>query len=648
MAQDQTKFDYIIKQLVRVNEFEQETRAIVQKQKKNEQKQQENVTKKLPTILTSSEKRRYQEIGKRFLLGAEVQFNNIKKGIKIREMMKTSKDFFIKGFQKIKEKGAQLKKSNFWKMLLGSLVVIGMAAYLFRDKIVKLLPDVTGQTGNIFQKVMKIQVSLMKQVWQFITTTLLGGVNGIVNRLFNDSIPKMLQIFFYETLPSAIFNTYLLIMSMFDTGATQYAVSADTAAKIDNTISSTNAANNRNQEIDEDDIDFVGYLKPMGNLFGRKMEDLEEGQRQMMRNHAATYLMYYQDVGEGNNKNDKNDKIDMAAVRKSLTTILGISEEKLKGYIKSGQFDVEVFMREMAKQKADFKKAIKAATVNMSEDNKINVDKLTPAKQDIDEIKNFGTFWKEMMNDVKYVDQLNINSKGLSSKEQERFNAMKQVYDNMNKIFVDKSLITNDFIRQQIVNKTSAFMDAASKFMSSEGGLANIIKDNTLKLSEKIATTFKDFFVKSFGILSTVSNGLTSYLNPKPATNNKPNEQGEGKPDVHFHGESQNGTALIINVDLNNNNSVISEAVENLKASQDKAVEEIVKSSEILETINSTLVGIGDIHGVNMQAWNVMYKLIQKNMKSNGIVRDTKSPPEGRDTTTVIPGSATLHTESNN
>ena len=645
MAQDQTKFDYIIKQLVRVNEFEQETRAIVQKQKKNEQKQQENVTKKLPTILTSSEKRRYQEIGKRFLLGAEVQFNNIKKGIKIREMMKTSKDFFIKGFQKIKEKGAQLKKSNFWKMLLGSLVVIGMAAYLFRDKIAKLLPDVTGQTGNIFQKVMKIQVSLMKQVWQFITTTLLGGVNGIVNRLFNDSIPKMLQIFFYETLPSAIFNTYLLIMSMFDTGATQYAVSADTAAQIDKTISSTNAANNRNQEIDEDDIDFVGYLKPMGDLIGRNMKDLEEGLRQMMRNHAATYLLYNQD-GEGGHK---NDKIDMAAVRKSLTTLLGIEEKQLKEYIKSGQFDVEVFMREMAKQKADLKKAVEAATENMDDEEKkkINVSN-NPAPDDVNigNIKSFGTLWKEMMNNVKYVEQLNINSKGLRDGDKKRFNAMKQVYDNMNKIFVDKSLISNEFIRQQIVNKTSAFMDAASKFMSSEGGLANIIKDNTLKLSEKIATTFKDFFVKSFGILSTVSNGLTSYLNPKPATNNKPNEQGEGKPDVHFHGESQNGTALIINVDLNNNNSVISEAVENLKTSQDKAVEEIVKSSEILETINSTLVEIGDIHGVNMQAWNVMYKLIS-NMPPNVIAASNSSGAK-QDTTLVTPGAPTRHAQPNN
>lgn len=640
MAQDQTKFDYIIKQLVRVNEFEQETRAIVQKQKKNEQKQQENVTKKLPTILTSSEKRRYQEIGKRFLLGAEVQFNNIKKGIKLREMMKTSKDFFIKGFQKIKEKGAQLKKSNFWKMLLGSLVVIGMAAYLFRDKIAKLLPDVTGQTGNIFQKVMKIQVSLMKQVWQFITTTLLGGVNGIVNRLFNDSIPKMLQIFFYETLPSAIFNTYLLIMSMFDTGATQYAVSADTAAKIDNTISSTNAANNRNQEIDEDDIDFVGYLKPMGDLIGRKMEDLEEGQRQMMRNHAATYLMYYQDA-EGGDKSE----IDMKAVRTSLITLLGIEEKQLKEYIKSGQFDVQVFMREMSKQKADLKKAVEAATENMedTEKKKINVsDNLAPDDVNIGKIKSFGTIWKEMMNNVKYVEQLNINSKGLSDGDKKRFNAMKQVYDNMNKIFVDKSLITNEFIRQQIVNKTSAFMDAASKFMSSEGGLANIIKDNALKLSEKIATTFKDFFVKSFGILSTVSNGLTSYLNPKPATNDKPNEQGEGKPDVHFHGESKNGTALIINVDLNNNNSVISEAVENLKTSQDKAVEEIVKSSEILETINSTLVGIGDIHGVNMQAWNVMYKLI-KDMTPNVTVNDASQSQAFNSNTPDVPGYNPAH-----
>jgi hypothetical protein len=79
--------------------------------------------------------------------------------------MKTSKDFFLKGFDKIKEQKGNLKKKSFWGVLLGSIIVIGAAALLFKDKITKMIPDLTGQAGGIFKTIVSYLGNMLKGCW---------------------------------------------------------------------------------------------------------------------------------------------------------------------------------------------------------------------------------------------------------------------------------------------------------------------------------------------------------------------------------------------------------------------------------------------------------------------------------------------------
>lgn len=613
MAQEQTGIDAIINELEKINEREQHLRAsvksIIQNQKSKTQDQQkqkeQNVTKKLPTILTSSEKRRYQEIGKRFLLGAETQFSNIKKGIRLKEMMKTSKDFFLKGFEKIKNSGAELKKSNFWKILLGSLVVIGMAAYLFRDKIAKLIPDVSGQTGNIFQRMTKFIGNMLKQIWDFIADSLIGGISGILGRLFNDSIPKMLRMFFYETLPNAIFNTYLLIMSMFDPTATELASGIDSETEGDILGYTRNPDNANGGSADEDDLNMVRHLQKMNDQLAKV--DTQKGTVTNMGRNAATgvmnnlstYLMYYEDVGNGR---DNATGVNMNNVRTAIEGALNLKEGGLRDLVKTGKFDSQAFIDYIRRGK-DFREALMAAVQNSGDDdlkgNAENVQKGKVGEGDITNMKNYVQAVKGLLQSHMFF----ADDGKMSDTDKYKFNSMKEVYANMSTIFADRNLINAQFTKGQIVNRIASFMDAASKFMSNNG-LIQTIKNNVVNMSTTIGEIFRDFFGKAYKVLSDVANGVASYVNPG-STNTKI------VVDKVSDGTSVNGNVIVVNVDLTGNQaSAIADALGGFAKAQMDVVTSINETTAILKTTNEKLVNIGDIHGVNMQAWNAMYKLI--------------------------------------
>lgn len=622
MAQEQSGLDGIINELEKLNEREKNLRSavesIVQKEKtktQDQQKQKEqNVTKKLPTVLTSSEKRRYQEIGKRFLLGAQGEFNNIKKSIKIKQMMNTTKDFFLKGFEKIKNSGAELKKSSFWKILLGSLVVIGMAAYLFRDKIAKLIPDATEQTGNVFQRMTKFVGNMLRQMWDFISDSLIGGISGILGRLFNDSIPKMLQMFFYETLPNAIFNTYLMIMSMFDPTAKSLVAGIDDETKADIYNFTQNEDNSKSGNPDEDDVNMVSHLQKMNQQLAKidvgtgAVNGINNNAATGVMNNLSTYLMYYEDAEAGHNV---NENLDMKVIRTAIAQGLGKSEQELRELVRTGKFDSQAFVHYIQRGK-DFQEAMIAAVQNSGDkDLKEIASKIGEGKVgDNSPIKNMS----EYVSKVQGLLQSHLffaDDAKLSKADKDKFNSMKEVYGNMSRIFAERSLIDTQFVKGQIVNRVAAFADAASKFMSNDG-LAVTIKNNIVNMSTSISEIFKKFFGDSFKILSAVADGVTSYINPGSAGNTKI------VVDNVSNGTDVNGNVIVVNVDLTGNQaSAIADALGGFAQVQTSVVSSIKQTTDVLIATNAQLANIGDIHGVNMQAWNAMYKLISQRPQLN-------------------------------
>jgi hypothetical protein len=111
--------------------------------------------------------------------------------------------------------------------------------------------------------------NMLKQIWDFISDSLIGGISGILGRLFNDSIPKMLRMFFYETLPNAIFNTYLLIMSMFDPTATELAAGINSETEGDILGYTRNTNNTNDESADEDDLNMVRHLQKMNEQLAK-------------------------------------------------------------------------------------------------------------------------------------------------------------------------------------------------------------------------------------------------------------------------------------------------------------------------------------------------------------------------------------------
>lgn len=176
--------------------------------------------KKLKAILTQSQRRRYQNIGKEFVKGAGLQFERIKKAIKLKEQMDTKKEEFTKTVQKVKEEQKKsVKHGGFWKKFLGIVAVLGVAAYIFRDKIAKLLPDLSSMSQGIGSRILTSFDKLLGNLLKY-TTTIVGGViTAVVLFACRNLIPNLVGQFFHTTLPIALVASTLAIMSMFSESA---------------------------------------------------------------------------------------------------------------------------------------------------------------------------------------------------------------------------------------------------------------------------------------------------------------------------------------------------------------------------------------------------------------------------------------------
>lgn len=176
--------------------------------------------KKLPARLTNNERIRYENIGKQFMLGAGKEFDRIRNKIKFGEMMSTTKDKFVKGFEKIKNKFTSTKKgSGLWSKIFKIIALLGILGYIFKDKIAKLLPNTTQFFSNLIDKVQDATGKMLIGLWDFIKGHLSGSFSGILKHLANVVIPNSVGTFFGKTLPDALLETWLAVMSTFSSSA---------------------------------------------------------------------------------------------------------------------------------------------------------------------------------------------------------------------------------------------------------------------------------------------------------------------------------------------------------------------------------------------------------------------------------------------
>jgi hypothetical protein len=103
--------------------------------------------------------------------------------------------------------------------MLGIVAVLGIAAFIFRDKIAKLIPDLSGATDNIGVKVFGFFNNLLGFLLKFSTNVIGGLFSGVVMYACRNLFPNLVGTFFRHSLPIALVASTLAVMSMFSQSA---------------------------------------------------------------------------------------------------------------------------------------------------------------------------------------------------------------------------------------------------------------------------------------------------------------------------------------------------------------------------------------------------------------------------------------------
>lgn len=612
---------------------EEQAKRKAEKEKEEKQKQdQKNVVKKLPTVLTTNERKRYSEIGKRFLLGAEQQFRQIQKGIKTKQMMKTSKDYFLKGFEKIKEQKEKTKKKSFWKILLGSLVVIGAAAFLFRDKIAKMMPDLSEKTGGIFNTIKNYLGNMIKGCWDYITKSLGGSITAIFQRIFTESIPSILQVLFFHTLPNAIFNTYLAIMSQFDPRANEILGSG---AHDPQTLAAINAATAKGGELDRAapeesrQIDaaqgaITGVLKVFDKI--QKNEKVTQEEISLMQSTLGRWML----MGNANSVEVTNQ---IRAIYQGAQGLLGtwakgqFSKGALYQLMSDGTFDWQQFLRRFLSSDRT------AEAMGMILKDMFSRVK---TKDQIDRLKKLGLTFDNNGNLViydkhKYQEKEGRGSRFLSNptltggdnkftKAAEYYSGMQsrlgaqwggiprddnRVLSAINRVQEDRlgymydgmGYVSLQLLRDATVAQVNNFAKSIDAFIS-QGGIIGDFKVRIKNMVQGMSNFFNQFFIGSLQIMKNVLYGILTYTNTNPNENNK-----NSKTSTII----QNQGGVLINVDLTGNEAIsIAEAFSEIGKTQESIISHIQSSIDCLQKINTTLNDIKNLHGFSKNAFQTV------------------------------------------
>ena len=172
--------------------------------------------------MTGNEKKRYENIGKQFVEGAGKEFIRIKNAIKFKNNMSTVRDTFLKGFDKIKSTVKTMrKKSGFWKKLLEVVALLTVVAYVFRDKIAKIMPNVGGKIKEVLESGKTLIKNLINDIFENVSKSVGKSFGSIVTHMLTNTLPNIVTMFFQWTLPEALLATWLTVLSTFSSSAEQ-------------------------------------------------------------------------------------------------------------------------------------------------------------------------------------------------------------------------------------------------------------------------------------------------------------------------------------------------------------------------------------------------------------------------------------------
>lgn len=175
---------------------------------------------KLSTTLTTSEKKRYENIGKEFVAGAGKELENVRKAVQFKDAMSTVRNKFSEGVSKFKEglKKAQKAGSFFGKLMI-IIGLLGTIVMLFKDKILSAFPNLGKTVQDMFEGAKNGIGGIFNGILEFLKDKITEWGSSILAKVFAETIPSYVGTFFGVTLPESIVTLYLGILSSFSSSA---------------------------------------------------------------------------------------------------------------------------------------------------------------------------------------------------------------------------------------------------------------------------------------------------------------------------------------------------------------------------------------------------------------------------------------------
>lgn len=531
---EEVTFEQVLRELSRTEELEKQN-AQLQKQvdeqskaietlKKGEKEVKEKTgieeggkeknvigAEKLPATLTTSEKKRYQNIGKEFIDGAGDQFQKILKGVKFKSMMSTMREKFTAGIDKIKGfvKKAKEKKWFFAK-LIAIAALLGVIIHHFKEKILGVIPNLGEYINDLFKKGKDWIVESLSA-----TMTWLGdGISNMFERLMSTSfkeLKSLVNTFFTDTLPNAVVQLYLGILSAFSDDAANLLTEEDKRVTQEMGSQIADAAEAQYIQSREE----VNVFNSIKDLYNRFETDQEFDQSAYNKLRGNTAVIALEEGGE-----------DSEDFYSSLNSLIDSGlDTNIKDMINQGKINANILFSSLSDKMLDEKltrqEAFDALRASFNDVNDaVNLKIKGNGNKSIDFIDGFRRLIDaSRAKDAQFVEKRNEHLKKEEEKKKELENIKKTVtsidaaniiHESLQNAFIElinaiKAFIDGDKISSQIKNSLTETNEKFVAFFNSFNGYISNVIDKVKEFFQKQHSYLMDCYEKFEKIITSLN-----------------------------------------------------------------------------------------------------------------------------------------------
>ena len=616
---------------------------------------------KLSPILTSSERKRYQNIGKEFIDGAGKEFQSIIKASKFKSMMSTMKEKFSGKINLIKNTIKKVKrKSGFIEKLLKIIAILGTIAYLFKDKIIAALPEIKQFVTELYEKSKNFVVDLAEKFWNFITTGAKKIISETINKMY-DSVTDGIGIFFNETLPNGIFQMYLNILSMFSDDASELVEERESYNQAEEFAKQI--AEEGDKKVKEDSSSLDEIKRAQENLEKYKKESgdnnaFNEIQTSLLKRDKAIIDFVSEDKKElidALNELSKNNinVIDMVKQGQLNVTALmegikeanekdGVTRQEMFEALKSSITDAKLRETLIIKEPSKTLSASLNVNVNEHVKNDESQNVINSNEQlflESNKMQGFIDSYNKAINDTivvqdnqQFEQQTETKKEVDNTKESNEpiithVNATQVITDSLKEAFVNLSKTMSDFLNgNTIVDDIKNVLESTNaKFQNFFNDVLNFAKESIQKM--------KDFFIDANSFIDKKYSSVQSII----SNLSKENKTKEENNKIDNEKDTVNDFKINVHVSIpNNDDNGVYDFVKDV-VSIDLTINELVSSSnKLLEDMCKKLDNFDGGHDVkndsssnnksirqvtsntiDMNEWNSLKEDVQKLKESS-------------------------------